>query len=125
MVSRLYLNGGEKSEITGLFTQMELFGVIITSHSRQPCRVGPSASSFDSEIAALESALTCELGQTDKTNLHFFIGNKGVVQFFLQMQMRSSQTVSLRINMLLQDLSHCAFPPFSHALHTWEFTISR
>ena len=66
-----------------------------------------AASSFDAELAALESALAWLASHDniiDKEDVHFLIDNKGVIQSFLQMSVRSSQATSTRINLLLLDL---------------------
>ena len=66
-----------------------------------------AASSFDAELAALESALAWLASHDsiiDKEDVHLLIDNKGVIQSFLQMSVRSSQATSTRINLLLLDL---------------------
>ena len=66
-----------------------------------------AASSFDAEIAALESALawlTSHDDIIDKEDVHLLVDNKGVIQSFLHMTVRSSQATSTRINLLLLDL---------------------
>ena len=76
-----------------------------------------AASSFDTELAVLESALAWLATHddiVDKPDVHLLIDNKGVIQ---SMNVRSSQATATRINLLLDlfkrnpsiklHISHC------------------
>ena len=60
----------------------------------------PAGSSFDSELAALEEAIQWAV-VNNVQNPVFFIDNKAVLASFLDLDTHSSQTASIRINMLL------------------------
>ena len=65
------------------------------------------ASSFDAEIAALESAVSwicTHDDMVDSSVVYFLIDNKGVIQSFLKTHIRSSQTTATRIHLLLHNL---------------------
>ena len=67
----------------------------------------PAASSFDSELAALLNAISWvvdNIALITTPDIFFLIDNKSVIQSFLQMHIRSSQMMLLRINLLLADL---------------------
>ena len=66
-----------------------------------------AASSFDTEIAALENAIawiTNHADIIDKDEVYILTDNKGVIQSFLQLQPRSSQMSALRISIMLTEL---------------------
>ena len=66
-----------------------------------------AASSFDAELAALESTLAWLASHdniVNKDDVHLLVNNKGIIQSFLQMSVRSSQATSTCINLLLLDL---------------------
>jgi ribonuclease HI len=66
-----------------------------------------AASSFNSEIAALLSALNWVNNNIDNIGtdeIYLLIDNKGVIQSFLSMAICSSQMMALHINLLLADL---------------------
>ncbi|KAF8663591.1 hypothetical protein AX14_006855, partial [Amanita brunnescens Koide BX004] len=62
----------------------------------------PAGSSFNSELAALEEAIQWAV-VNNVQNPVFFINNKAVLASFLDLNTHSSQTASIRINMLLHD----------------------
>ncbi|KAF8686162.1 hypothetical protein AX14_003891 [Amanita brunnescens Koide BX004] len=62
----------------------------------------PAGSSFDAELAALEEALQWTLTR-NIPNPIFFIDNKSVLMSFLDLDTHSSQSASIRINLLLHD----------------------
>ena len=66
-----------------------------------------TASSFDAEIAALESAISWLCTHDDMVGspvVHFLIDNKGVIQSFLKTHVQSSQMSATHINLLLLNL---------------------
>ena len=63
-----------------------------------------AASSFDAEIAALESAISWLCTHDDMIGtptIHLLVDNKGVIQSFLKTHVRSSQMSAMHINLLL------------------------
>jgi ribonuclease HI len=70
-----------------------------------------AASSYDSELAAIESAIQwiC-MHRCDADNICIASDNKSIISSFLDMSVHSSQTTSLHINLALLDL-------FSHNKH--------
>ena len=66
-----------------------------------------AASSFDAEIAALESAIDWLCTHNDLVHtpiVYLLIDNKGVIQSFLKTHVHSSQMSATQINLLLLDL---------------------
>ena len=62
----------------------------------------PAGSSYDAELAALEEAIQWSIVR----NIHdpiFFVDNKAVLASFLDLDIHSSQMLSIRINTLLHD----------------------
>ena len=101
----IYTDGGFwKEHKRGTYaTIVTCAGALLTEHADWVL----AASSFDAELAALESALAWLASHDDvidKEDVHLLIDNKGVIQSFLQMTVRSSQATSVRINLLLLDL---------------------
>ncbi|KAF8658928.1 hypothetical protein AX14_007678 [Amanita brunnescens Koide BX004] len=62
----------------------------------------PAGSSFDTELAALEEAIQWTVVRRIPDPI-FFIDNKAVLLSFLDLNTHSSQTASIRINLLLHD----------------------
>ena len=62
----------------------------------------PAGSSFDAELAALEEALQWTITRNISDPI-FFIDNKSVLLSFLDLDTHSSQSASIRINLLLHD----------------------
>ncbi|KAF8646290.1 hypothetical protein AX14_009086 [Amanita brunnescens Koide BX004] len=62
----------------------------------------PAGSSFDAELAALEEAIQWAAVR-HVPNPIFFIDNKAVLMSFLDLDSHSSQTSSIRINLILHD----------------------
>ena len=63
----------------------------------------PAGSSYDAELAALEEAIQWTTVRRISDPI-FFIDNKSVLLSFLDLNTHSSQTSSIRINILLHDL---------------------
>ncbi|KAF8675328.1 hypothetical protein AX14_005124 [Amanita brunnescens Koide BX004] len=62
----------------------------------------PAGSSFDAELAALEEAIQWTVVRHIPDPI-FFIDNKAILLSFLDLDMHSSQTASVHINLLLHD----------------------
>jgi ribonuclease HI len=116
-----WLHNQERTGTTMIFTDSSYqktgkgtYGICVSEHHRwihDHSDWCAAASSYDSELAAIESAIQwiC-MHRHDADNICIASDNKSVISSFLDMSTHLSQTTSLRINLALLDL-------FSHNKH--------